>query len=136
VSDKKKNIKKLAIGSGLAATAGYLVGLLTAPKSGKDTLDDIMGGADKGKTELNNELKDLSEELNKIIKQTKRSSLKMNSKTQKEVKGVIEKSMDTKEKLKEIASALHDGSADDEDLKRAIKNANNAVEHLKDYLKK
>jgi hypothetical protein len=35
-----------------------------------------------------------------------------------------------------MLSALHEGSAEDKDLKKAIKDANNALEHLRDYLKK
>jgi gas vesicle protein len=139
MSKKKKNnqnLKRFAVGSSIAAMAGYIVGLLSAPKSGKTTLDDLMGTAEKGKTDLSKQLKNLNEDLSEVITQAKKSSGKMNNKAQKEVKGLVEKSLDTKEKLKEVASAIHDGTAEDEDLKRAIKNANNAVEHLKDFLKK
>ncbi len=36
-----KNTKKLAIGTLIAGAAGFLAGILTAPKSGKETRADI-----------------------------------------------------------------------------------------------
>jgi gas vesicle protein len=133
---QKQTVKKVAIGSGLAAAAGYIAGVLTAPKSGKDTRDDIFDAAENGKVDLEKEFKAINKDLSAVIDDAKKKSAKANKKSQAEIKGMIEKSLDTKEKVKELIGAIHDGSAEDEDLKRAVKNANNAVEHLKDYLKK
>src|SRR5665647_1015963 len=49
--DKKKkqraqNAKKLAAGIGIAATVGVAAGVLLAPKSGKETRQDIMDKAE------------------------------------------------------------------------------------------
>jgi hypothetical protein len=35
-----------------------------------------------------------------------------------------------------MLSAVHEGGAEDKDLRKAIKDANKAVDHIKDYLKK
>jgi hypothetical protein len=48
----------------------------------------------------------------------------------------VDKAKDTKEKVREMLSALHEGDAEDQDLKRAITNANSALDHLRDFLKK
>jgi gas vesicle protein len=133
---QKETTKKVVIGSGLAAVAGYIAGLLTAPKSGRDTRDDILDVAEKGKVDLEKEFKAINKELVAVVKDAKKESSKANKKGQAEINKLVEKSLDTKEKLKEVISAIHDGTAEDEDLKRAVKNASNAVEHLKDYLKK
>jgi len=41
-----------------------------------------------------------------------------------------------KEKAREILSAVHEGDADDKDLKKAVDEASKAVAHLRTYLKK
>ena len=49
---------------------------------------------------------------------------------------LVDKGEETNSKVREILSALHEGDAEDQDLKRAIKNAKSSLEHLKDYLNK
>lgn len=133
---KSSTFKSVAIGSAIAATAGYLAGLLTAPKSGKATRTDIKAAADRTKAEAEKELKRLHTELDKVIKEAKVKSDKLSGKAQKELAVLIEKAKDTKEKAREVLSAVHEGDAEDQDLKRAIQNANSALDHLRDYLKK
>jgi gas vesicle protein len=132
----KQTIKGFAIGSGIAAVAGYFVGILTAPKSGKQTREDLQEAADKGRLQAEKDLKKLHTELNEVIKDAKNKGQVKGSKTQEELKTVVDKALDTKEKVKEILSALHEGGAEDEELRRAISNANNALEHLREFLKK
>jgi gas vesicle protein len=57
---KRSNMKRLAMGSALAATAGYLAGVLTAPKSGKETRSDLKGVADKSWAEAEKDLTNLN----------------------------------------------------------------------------
>lgn len=133
---KKDNIKKLAIGGTIAAAAGYVAGVLTAPKSGKDTRTDIKSVADKGMAEAEKDLKKLNAELSKVITEAKSTGGKLSGKTKKEYEGLVEKAKDTKEKAREMLSALHEGDAEDKDLKRAIKDAADAIDHLKDFIKK
>ena len=134
--DHSQQLKRLAIGSGLAAAAGYLAGVLTAPKSGKRTRDNIRVAAEKSRVDAEKELKKLHTELDQTLKQTKQQRGKLTSKTAKEAKTLVDKAADTKEKIREVISAVHEGDASDQDLKRAVKNAKASIEHLKDYLKK
>jgi gas vesicle protein len=128
--------KKIAIGASVAAVAGYVTGLLTAPKSGKQTRDDIKAGANKGLTDAERELKKLHTELADLIGEVKDRGDKLSGKATKEVGGVLEKGKVAKEKARELLSALHEGDAEDKDLKRAVNEASKAIEHLKNYLKK
>jgi len=128
--------KKVAIGSGIAAAVGYLAGILTAPKSGKQTRSDIKKTADKTVIEAEKELKKLHTELSKLIDEAKKGSTKLSSKAKKEADDLVDKAKDTKEKAREMLSAIHEGDTDDRDLKKAIKDANAAIDHLKDYIKK
>jgi gas vesicle protein len=133
---QRQNLKRIAIGSTVAAAAGYVAGILTAPKSGKQTRDDIKVTAERGQAEAEKDLKRLHTELDKVIKEAKDGSDKLGAKAQKELGELVDKAKDTKEKAREVISAIHEGDAEDKDLKRAIKNANTALDHLRNYLKK
>jgi len=134
---KKENVtKKIVIGSAIAATVGYLAGVLTAPKSGKETRADIKSAANKSAARAEKELKNLYSELDKTLKLAKANSGKLNDRTKKELDALVVKAKDAKEKTKEVLSALRYGSADNKELDQAIKEANDSIEHLKQYLKK
>jgi gas vesicle protein len=134
--DKKATLKRLAVMSSLAAAAGFMAGVLTAPKSGKGTRADIKKAADVSYAQAEKELKKLNVDLTKLINEAKDQGEKIGSKAQKELGDILDKAKDTKEKGREVLSALHEGSAEDKDLTRAIKDANLALTHLKDFLKK
>jgi gas vesicle protein len=135
-ADKSQTIKRIAVGGAIAAAAGYLAGLLTAPKSGKETRHDIKAAADKGRKEAEKDLKRLHTELDNVLREAKLKSKKVSKKAEGELTELMEKAKDTKEKAREMLSAIHEGDAEDADLKRAIKNANAALDHLREYLKK
>lgn len=134
--ERAGNFKRLAIGSTIAAGVGYVVGILTAPKSGQQTRDDIKQTADKKLIEAEKDLKKLHTELGKVIEDAKTKRDKLGAKAQKELTTLLDKAKDTKEKAREMLSAIHEGDAEDQDLAEAIKEANKAIDHLKSYLKK
>jgi gas vesicle protein len=131
-----KLTKKLAIGAAVAGVAGYIAGILTAPKSGKETRDDIADATQRGITEAEKDLKKLHTELGSLLNEAKEKGGDLTGKTQKELSELLEKAKDTKEKAREMLSAIHEGGAEDKDLRKAISDANKAVDHIKDYLKK
>jgi gas vesicle protein len=128
--------KKLAIGAAVAGAAGYMAGLLTAPKSGRETREDLKKAAGQGVTEAEKQLKNLHTDLGKAVDEAKVRGDKLSGKAQKELKDLASKAKDTKEKVREVLSAIHEGDASDKDLKSAVADAKHALEHLKDYLKK
>ena len=131
-----KLLKKLAVGVGLAAVAGYLAGILTAPKSGKETREDIKNAAVSGKAEAEKQLKKLVSELGDMVEETKKRGLDLGDKANKELADLVDKAKAAREKAREVVTAIHDGDAEDEDLKLAVSQANTALRHLRDYLKK
>jgi gas vesicle protein len=133
---QSQTLKRIAIGGTIAAAAGYIAGVLTAPKSGKETRHDIKAAADRGRQEAEKDLKRLHTELDAVLKQAKGKSKKLSKTAEKEYTDLVEKAQDTKEKAREMLSAIHEGDAEDQDLKRAIKDANKALEHLRDFIKK
>ncbi|HWB39173.1 MAG TPA: YtxH domain-containing protein [Candidatus Saccharimonadales bacterium] len=133
---KKSNLKNVAIGSAIAAAAGFVAGILTAPKSGKETRKDIKNAAETGYREAEKQLKQLHTQLDKVVAEAKLKADKASGKAQKELNALVDKAKDTKEKAREMLSAIHEGDAEDKDLKKAVKDATDALEHLRDYLKK
>jgi gas vesicle protein len=135
-SGKKLTLKRIAITSSLAAAAGFIAGVLTAPKSGKNTRADIKKAANVSYAQAEKELKKLNLDLTKLMNEAKDQGEKIGSKAQKELGDILNIAKDTKEKGREVLSALHEGSAEDKDLTKAIKDANLALKHLRDFLKK
>lgn len=131
-----KIAKRLAIGAAVAGAAGYLAGLLTAPKSGKETRAELKQSGVTNMSEVEKQLKLLHTELGKLVDETKDTSNDMSDKAQKEFKKLVESAKDSKEKLREVISAIHEGDAADKDLNDALSDAQHAIEHIKDYLKK
>jgi gas vesicle protein len=132
----KDTAKKFALGTMLAAAAGYLAGILTAPKSGKETREDIKTTAVKTYSEAEKQLKKLHTELNDVLAEAKSRLNDVKGKTHEDLEKAVDAGKMVKEKARELLSAVHEGDADDNDLQSAIKEANKAVEHLKSYLQK
>jgi gas vesicle protein len=132
----KDGTKKLAVGAVVAGLAGYLTGLLTAPKSGKETRKDIADKAVQFKQEAEKTLKTLHSELDELLVQAKKVGIGLKDKAAAEFADVVSKAQFAKEKAREMLSALHEGDTDDKDLKKAVSEVKKATEHLKTYLKK
>ena len=136
---KKKNdgaVKKFALGAALTALAGYIAGILTAPKSGKETREDVKNKAVETYTTAEKELKKLHTELNDVIAEAVDRLGALRGKSEKSLDEAVSRGKQAKEKAREILSGLHDGDVEDKDLKKAIAEATKAVENLRNYLKK
>jgi gas vesicle protein len=131
-----KNSGKWAAGALAAGAVGYLIGILTAPKSGKETREDIRNAAMKAKSEAEKRLKALLSELNQKIEAAKVQGAKLKGKAKVEFDKATQKAVNAKQKVREVLSALHDGDADDPELKQAIKDAKAAIKNLETYVKK
>lgn len=128
--------KKFAIGTVIAAAAGYVAGILTAPKSGKETRKDIKDATAKGVAEAEKQLKKLHTELNTMIGKAKDEATSLKGKAREDIDAAIAKTYAAKEKAREVLSAVHEGKAEDKELKKAIDEANKSIEHLKKYLQR
>jgi gas vesicle protein len=131
-----KRTKKFAIGAVVAAAAGYIAGILTAPKSGKETRQDIKETAVRTYTAAEKELKSLHTELSKLMDEAGKRAGDLKGSAQKNLDKAVAGAKVAKEKARELLSAVHEGDAEDKDLDNAVKEAKKAVEHLRSYLKK
>lgn len=126
--------KKIAIGAAITAIVGYVVGILTAPKSGRETREAIKDKAYETYSAAEKELKKLHTELTDVIDEV--TDRVTSFKNRKDVNAALEKGHSAKQKAREVLSTLHDGEASDKDLKKAITDATKAIEHLRDFLRK
>lgn len=136
MSRKGNSFKRFAIGSAIAAAAGYLAGILTAPKSGKETRADVKQTANQNIAQAEKELKKLHTELGKAIDEARVNGDRFSAKAKNELAELVDNAKDTKEKVREVISAIHEGDAEDADLKKAVKQADNSIKHLRKFLKK
>lgn len=132
----KKSSKRFAIGTMLAATVGYLAGILTAPKSGRETRKDIKDTTVKSINAAEKELKKLHTQLADLLGQTKEQASKVTGRAREDFDAAVEAAKQAKEKARDILTAIHEGDAEDKDLQKAIKDAETAVNHLKTFLSK
>jgi len=132
----KDSTRRFAIGAMIAGIAGYLAGLLTAPKSGRETRQDIKDTTARGMREAERQLKRLHTELNDVLAEASERAEKLSGLAREEFDVAVDATRLAKEKARQILSAVHEGRAEDKELEKAIKDAQKAVSHLKDYLKK
>lgn len=136
---KKDQLKKIALGAGIAAASGYLVGLLTAPKSGKKTRSDIKKKTVNEISVAEEKLKLLYTEINDLLSLTSNEDKlsKTNDRNSKKYAHVLDQARESRDKLSLILKAIkHNGSSEDEDLDLAIENAEKAIHNAKNFLLK
>ncbi len=132
-SDKHTG-RKLAIGTALAGAVGYVTGILTAPKSGKETREDISDKAQDLKEGAEGQLQVAYDELGELIKTAKNKSVALGSKARVEFNEAVVAAKDAQNKAGHVLKAIKAGEADDPALNKAIKQAKQAKKNLSKYL--
>src|SRR5579864_1541218 len=90
--------RKIAIGAAVAGIAGYLTGILTAPKSGQETRQDIADKAVDIKQDGLNQLKSAQDELDQLLNSVKTKSVTLGSKAREEYNEAVVRAKDAKNK--------------------------------------
>lgn len=132
---EKRRTGKLALGAAVAAGIGYAAGVLTAPKSGKETRKEIQSSALKVKREAEARLKTMHSNLTSLIGKVKHQSVNLGKKAQDELDKALDQANTAKDKAREILSAIHEGEANDSELQAAIDDVKRATDHLKSFVK-
>lgn len=127
--------RKLAIGATLAGAIGYITGILTAPKSGQETREDIADKAEELKEDAEQQLQNAHDELSELIKTAKSKSVALGSKARAEFNEAMVRAKDAQNKASHVLKAVRAGQADDPALNKAIKQAKQAQKNLSKYLK-
>lgn len=133
MADNSNNGKKLAIGAVVGAAAGFVAGVLLAPKSGKETRADLKRGAKEAAKTASKQLKHSHEELSKLVDKAEAQLTKMGSTAKQEAMEALTKARKTRDQVATVMAAVKSGNSSDEDLDMAVKNAHTALESLKKY---
>ena len=136
MSKKSHTKRNFAIGALVAGVAGYLTGILTAPKSGKETRQDISKTANKARIDAEKKLKKIHSELQDLIKEGEKRRKSLTTKGKKELDSALKKAKDAKEKARVVISSIKQGEADDPNLQAALDDVKKAQKNLVTYLKK
>ncbi len=132
----RKRDRNVAVGTLIAASIGYAAGVLTAPKSGRETRKDLQKAALLAKKESEQNFKTLHNELTSVINSGKKHAQHIGDSKKADFDKALEKAQAAKKKVGEILSSIHEGEAEDKDLQKAIKEVNNAIDHLRKYIEK
>jgi gas vesicle protein len=133
---KDNNVgQKVVLGALIAGAAGYLAGVLTAPKSGKETRTDIADKADDIKRSAATELAELQEELKDLLKKSKDQTTALTGKAKDEFNEAVLRAKDAQDKAASVLKAVKAGEASDPELNKAVKQAKLAGKNLSRYLK-
>lgn len=131
-----KRERNIAISALIGAGVGYLAGILTAPKSGKETRQDIVKFTVKTRREAEAKVKTLHNDLNELIEKAESKFSDAKSSAQIGLGKAIEKARLAKTETREVLSSIHEGDVQDDELRQAISDAQSAAEHLKSFLNK
>jgi len=126
---------KFAAGALIAGAAGYLAGVLTAPKAGKETREDIALKAGEVKSEAETELTKVYKELTDLTKEAKTKTLALSAQARDEFNEAVVKARDAQDKAGHVLKAVKAGEADDPQLNKALKQAKQAKRNLGKYFK-
>jgi gas vesicle protein len=126
---------KLALGALIGGLAGYVTGIMTAPKSGKQTRTDIANKAESVKDGAEGQLQDALDDLNGTVNSLKSKSLALSAKARQEYDETLVKAKDAQNKASQVLKAVRAGEASDPELNKAVKQARQAAKNLTKYLK-
>lgn len=107
--------KKFGIGVILGALVGVITGFLTAPKSGKETRQDIKDKAKEVKGTAERKLKDAHKELAKLSDEAKVKAKELQGKAKDEMDDLSKKADDLKDRAKSAITSIKSGDGDDDD---------------------
>ena len=122
--------KRRLIGSGiLVAAAGYVAGILTAPRSGRRTRNKLKNGADIKVVEK--ELRDVYDETKKDLAKLSKEHPKLTAK----LNDVKEEALNSQGQVQKILKAASKAGSDS-DLNDALQEAKKSLNSIKKYLSK
>jgi gas vesicle protein len=127
--------KSVAAAVVVGAAAGYVAGILTAPKSGKETREDLKKASEKFKKDAALKLQEAKAELSTLIDQANVKVKDLSDKGKKELDELVVKAKAAQAKATEVFSAVKSGEAEDKDLQKALNDAKSAKNHLSGFLK-
>jgi len=133
---KQDTTKNIVVGVAVGLIAGYVAGILTAPKSGKETRQDIKDTGDKAVQLAQSKLQTIQAQVSELIDIAKGRAKNLTARGKQELDDLIANAKESQHKAKAILTAVKDGDADDPELRKAVEHASEAKNSLANFLKK
>ena len=127
---------KFALSAVLAAVAGYVAGVLTAPKEGAKTREELKDKAAVWQKDVEKELGDLQKQLADVVDKAKRNGDSLSSQAQEKLAPAVEQAKVAKDKIVSVVGSRKDGKASDKDLQKALDEAKKSLDQLKKFMDK
>jgi gas vesicle protein len=131
-----KWLKKVTEGAIFGAVVGFMAGILTAPKSGKQTRADIKSATQHSIVQAEKKLKEAHTELSDLIEKARKILADDKGRADKQLDEAVKEAQKVKQKVRELLSILHEGDVEDEELKAAVVEAEKTIKHLKAFFSK
>lgn len=131
-----KKSKAVAVLALVAFGAGVATGLLTAPKSGKETREDLKKASGKLKEELDKKYNEVQGSLSETIESAMSQVGNFRGSAEEKLEDLIDQAKQAEYKVKDVYRAMRHGDADDKNLSKALDQANKAKDHLFKFLNK
>ena len=132
----KNSFKKTAVTAALVGVAGYVAGLLTAPKAGKETRADIRRSLPDNKQAALDKAKLLYDEMDELLSNVRDERDDLSAKALTHLNSALKKAKSGRDKLEVVIKSVKDGESSDSELNKAIKEAEKAVVHFKKFMLK
>lgn len=133
---KQETTMNVVLGLAIGLTAGYVAGILTAPKSGKETRQDIKDATDHAVKLAQEKIRTLQAQVSELAEVAAARAKSLSARGKQELDELVENAKDKQYKAKAVLAAVKDGDADDPELRKAVESANDAKESLANFLKK
>ncbi|MEI8187941.1 MAG: YtxH domain-containing protein [Candidatus Saccharibacteria bacterium] len=133
MSDYKR---KIALSALVAGLIGYGVGILTAPKSGKETRNDVRKSAESYTHKLEIKLKKYHLDITELIAEAKVIGLSYKGKAKNELNKLTDIALEARHRISLALTALHEGEKVDVELEDAINDATDSIDKLRNFVDK
>ncbi len=129
-----KEVKKVGLALLVGVAAGYALGILTAPKSGKETRNDIKETGSKAYKAAEIKLKGSYEDLSAVIARATEQTKKFSLKSREQLDSLLASAHDAQGRVMQLIASVRSGDATKELLEDTIVAAEVAKDKLQDFI--
>jgi|GEM_PF-1812302 len=130
----KKNSRNFIIGAAAIGAVSYLAGILTAPKKGSETIDDIRHASVKAKIGLEKSLKKLYSDSSMQIERALKVNQNLTAQTKKELDSMVSALKNVKESIKNYLTSIRDGDIEESEITLLLTDGRNNTQRLKLFI--
>ena len=127
----KKSSRNIVFGAMVVGAASYLAGILTAPKKGSETREDIRHASVNAKISLEKSLKKLYSDSSKQLQRALNLNQKLTKQTKRELDLLVASVKHATEKIKIYLTSIRDGDIEEEEITLLLTDGRDNTERLK-----